>query len=146
MPHLSFPITADGLSVTALIGLIKSDTQAALSARKTLPPPVWVRALIDTGCDVTALAPDVFRQLGLLPFHSAATQTASGSARVQLYQVSLSIPALGGPVGLMLTVPDLVVSELTVTLANADALIGLDVVRQCLMVICGPGKQFTVEF
>jgi aspartyl protease len=146
MPHLSFPIDPDGLCLTALVGLTEPDTQTILSARKPIPAPIWVRALIDTGCDATALAPDVIRQLGIAPFHRTMSQTASGSVWVQLYRVSLSVPAPGGAVGPMLTVPDLVVTELTATLPDVDALIGMDVVRQCLIVIDGPGKQFLVSF
>jgi hypothetical protein len=146
MPHLSFPITADGFSLTVLIGLTKPDTQTLLNAGKPIPRPIWVRALIDTGSYATMLAPDVLRQLGVAVFRRTTTQTVSGTAPVQLYRVSLSVPGPAGPAGLMFTAPDLVVGELGVKPANADALIGLDVVRQCLMVVDGPGKQFTVAF
>ena len=45
-----------------------------------------------------------------------------------------------------IALPDLLVSELTVALPNIDALLGMDVLRQCLLVLDGPGQQFILGF
>ena len=82
--------------------------------------------MLDNGTDATAIAPHVFQTLGLKSGVSGRSQTAAG-------QVTLVLP-------------DLLVSELTATLPNIDALIGMDVLRQCLLVLDGPGQQFILGF
>jgi hypothetical protein len=36
------------------------------------------------------------------------------------------------------------VTEVSVTLQNVDVLVGLDVIKQCLLIIDGPGDRFTL--
>lgn len=143
MPHFSLPISADGLIVQSVFGLNGPATAARAHAGQPIPRPIVARALLDCGADATAIAPHVFRSLGVAPTSPGMSQTSSGMVRVKLYQISLSIV---GPGSLALTVPDLLVSELTVPLPNLDALIGMDVLRQCLFVMDGPGQQFILGF
>jgi hypothetical protein len=145
MPQLSFDLDADGMVVLAAIGL--SDPQSATMARskQPIPPPIRVRALLDSGTDRTAVAPHVFQRLGLAPLIYATAQTAGGAFQVNLYRVGLTIFGPSGDAGPVLALPDLLVSELTVAL-SFDALIGLDVLRECLLVLDGPGRRFILAF
>jgi hypothetical protein len=129
----------------ALIGLNGPDTSALVRAGQAIPRPVAARALIDPGSDRTAAASHVFQQLGLGPFIYGTSQTAGGSFQVNLYRVSLTISGSGATAGPTLVQPDLLVSELTVPLPF-DVLIGLDVLRECLLVLDGPGEQFILGF
>ena len=143
MPHFSMPISADGLIVQAVFGLHGPAVAALKHAGQPIPHPVAARAILDCGADATAVAPHVFQSLGAVPTSPGMSQTSSGMVRVKLYRISLSI---AGPVGLAFTLTDLLASELTAPLPNLDALIGMDVLRQCLFVMDGPGQQFILGF
>ena len=146
MPHVTIPLGADGMIVEAVFGLQGSQTAALLQAQQPIPRPQHIRSLIDCGTDTTAIASKVFQQLGLGPVARGSSQTAAGAVPVNLYRVSLTIAGPAGRAGPVLAIPDLLVSELTVPLANLDALIGMDVLRQCLLVLDGPGQQFIFGF
>ncbi len=142
MPHSSFPLDKDGMIVQAMFGLNGPDTAALVQAGQPVPRPVQVRALIDSGADATTVAPHVPQRLGLTPFISGTSQTASGSVPIDLYRMSLTISdPITGPI---LVYSDLVVAELTTALP-VDALIGLNVLRDCLLILDGPGKQFILS-
>jgi hypothetical protein len=145
MPHSKFVLHPDGMIVEAVVGLNGADTTALLQSGQAIPSPIQLRALIDSGADATAVAPDVFKRLGLAPLISASSQTAAGLVPVNLYRISLTIPDPAGGIRKGLTLPDLLVSELTASL-SVDVLIGLDVLRQCLLVLDGPGQQFILAF
>jgi predicted aspartyl protease len=106
---------------------------------------VAVRALIDTGTDTTAVAARVFQRLGLAPLITASSQTASGLVSVNLHRISLTISSPTQGAATALTIPDLLVSELTSPL-SVEALIGMDVLRQGLLVLDGPGQRFILGF
>jgi hypothetical protein len=145
MPHLNFGLLADGLVVDASVGLSAPQAAQWVQSGQPVPAAVRVRALIDTGSDRSAAAPHVFQQLGLAPLVYGLTHTAGGSFRVNLYRTGLTILNTGPSTGPGLLLTDLLVSELTVTLPF-DALIGMDVLRECLLVLDGPGQQFILGF
>jgi hypothetical protein len=142
MPHFTFPLSPDGPAVPGLVGLNDQASAALVQAGQPIPRPISVRALIDSATDLTAIAPRVAQQLGLLADKRAKTQTAGGSVQVNLYRISLSVSGPPGASGSLLVWPDLLVTELAVPLPNVDVLIGLDVLRQSLFVLNGPGGQF----
>ncbi len=110
-----------------------------------MPRGVAIRALIDTGCDLTAVSGQVFQRLPLTPEKTVPMQTAGGSAPVSLYRVSLGIYDPRSANAPSLIRPSLLVSQLAVALP-VDALIGMDVLGECLFVLDGPGKQFILGF
>jgi hypothetical protein len=142
MPYFTFPLSADGPVVQGLIGLNGFRTDLLVRAGQPVPRPVSVRALLDTGCDMTAIAPAVFQSLGLTPLYGTRTQTAGGSVNVNLYIVSLSVLSPSGSAGLFLVRPNLVVTELTAPLQNIDVLIGTDILNDCLFILNGRAGQF----
>jgi hypothetical protein len=146
MPHFSFPLSPDGLIVQAVFGLNGRDTATLVRTGQPIPRPVQVRALLDNGTDATAIAPHVFQRLGLTSRVSGSTQTAAGPVQVNVYRVSLTIAGPAGITGPVLALPELLASELAAALPNIDALIGMDVLRQCLLVLDGPGQQFLLGF
>jgi hypothetical protein len=146
MPHFTFPLSPDGMIVQAMFGLNGAATAALVQTGQPVARPIQVRSLLDNGTDATAIAPHVFQKLGLKSQVSGTSQTAAGQVTVNLYRVSLGITGPAGGTGSALVLPDLLVSELTATLPNIDALIGMDVLRQCLLVLDGPGQQFILGF
>jgi hypothetical protein len=146
MPQLNLPMTPAGMTAPAVVGLNDQDSAALVQAGRPIPRPVRVVALLDTAADLTAVPAPLVTSLGLAPLISGSTYTAGGPVAVGLYRVSLSIFGPAGAAGPMLVRPDLLVSELTVPLPNVDILVGLDVLRSCLLVQDGPGQQFIVAF
>lgn len=146
MPSLTFPVTVDGLAVSVLIGLDGNASHARLAKGQPILPPVKANGLLDTGCNVTAVAAPVLQQLALPQATTGTTQTAGGTVNVQLYSVSLSIYAANQPGLPTLVYPTLLVSELTTTLTNVDVLVGLDVLLGCRLFLDGPARQFTLDF
>jgi hypothetical protein len=105
-----------------------------------------VRALLDTGSTVTAVAPVVLRKLGATSKGQALTHTASGQSQVQLYHVSITILESSHAGGQAFTLPSVWATELSVTLPDADVLIGLNVLRHFETLLDGPGGAFSVDF
>jgi hypothetical protein len=147
MAQLTFAVTNAGLAVPVLIGLTRQAMITLIAAGQQVPAPVAARGLLDTGSDVTAVAPWILQQLALPVASTTSTHTASGPVNVKLYRVSVSItdPArsVGSP---WLTCADLLVTELATLLPDADVLIGLDVLLTCKLLLDGPGRLFTLEF
>jgi hypothetical protein len=145
MPHMTFALSSDGMIVPAEIALSAPEAQSTLLKGQQVPTPIRLRALIDTGADRTSVALHVFQQLGLAPLIPGFLHTAGGSFQVDLYRTSLTIFGPDGAAGPLLFLSDLLAAELTVPLAF-DALIGLDVLSECLLIMDGPGQRFTLAF
>ena len=145
MPQLSFPISPDGLVVSALVGLSQTAMADLVQAGKPVPRPLQVRALFDTGCDLTALTPQVVAALGLTPARQAKTQTAAGTQYVNVHKISLGIYPPAGGSGTPYLRPEFEVSGLVASLPF-DVLIGMDILREMLLILNGPDQQFTLAF
>jgi hypothetical protein len=146
MPHLTFSTSPDGPALPVRIGVDGKNMADLHATGQTIPPPLALRGLIDSGTDITCVAPWVLRQLGLVSAGSSSTQTAGGSVKVNLFDVSVTISGPAGKAGPMLVRDQLIVMELTQALPNIDALIGRDILNDCLFILDGPGKQFTLAF
>jgi hypothetical protein len=146
MAQLRFPVTKDGLVVPVWIGLSGRMTSALLTAGRQIAPPIQATGLLDTGTDVTAVAPWVLQQLAVPQAMMTSTQTVSGQVKVSLFEVSLSILDPNLTSSPWLTQSDILVMELPSVLPNVDVLIGLDVLLQTNLLLEGPARQFTLVF
>lgn len=147
MPHLTLPRGPDGFVVEVLIGLDGATTTSLHAAAQPIPPPLRLRGVLDTGTDKTSVAARVPQHFGLVSLGSAFTHTAAGQQTTAFYQVSLTISGPAGVAGPMLVLPTLTVTELGSTLPNnIEALIGADVLSDCLFISDGPGRQFILAF
>ncbi len=146
MPDLTFAVGPEGLSLPVLIGLDSTAAQVLVARGAAIPRPQLVRALVDTGSDLTAVSPQVLANLGAKAGRVARTYTAGGVVRTPTFYVSLSIPPPAGTPIPLLVVPRLRVTRLTFALPDLDVLIGLDVVLRYHLHIDGPGRTFTLSF
>src|SRR5262249_17539676 len=101
---------------------------------------------VDTGCNVTAVAPSILRQLGISIVLPAVTQTAGGAMSVNLFEISLTMSGTTGAAGPMFVRPTLLVMELMNPLPDVEVLVGMDVLAECITLIDGPARQFTLSF
>lgn len=147
MATLNFPIQSDGLICDVLIGLDGQTTAALAAAGQPIRAPILCRGLIDTGTDITCVNSAVLRRLGLnKPSVQATTQTVSGPAQVDLFEVSVNVLDLHHPSGPKLIFPTLRIMEPPQPLSNLDVLIGLDVLLTAHLFLDGPGRLFTLDF
>jgi hypothetical protein len=145
MPQLTFPIGPDGLIVDVLVNL---DAAALLPIRSSGQPrsPISGKGIIDTASNVTGVSPAILQQLGPLRKGSpTSTQALGGPVPVQLYWVSLHIRDAKRPNLPMFTLPSLLVMDLPPTVPH-DALIGLDVLLNCTLIVDGRAGRFTIDF
>lgn len=147
MASLTFAVTPAGLEVPVWVWLTRQAAIDLAVAGQQVPAPIRARGLLDTGSDLTAVAPWILQQLAAVVVRTTTTHTASGQVGVNLYEVSLTITDPTQPTGSpSLTRRDLTVSELTAHLPDADVLIGMDVILSCKLLVDGPARQFTLEF
>jgi hypothetical protein len=146
MPHLTFPINPDGLTLTVLIAPGRTRMLALQATGQAIPAPSSVRAVIDSASDLCCVSLPVLNALSLPPQGTAKTYTAGGSVTTRTYRVSLSIFGPAGTSGPMLTVPELAVAELRHTAPGLDVLIGMNLLADCLLIVDGPGGRFTLSF
>jgi hypothetical protein len=144
--QLTFPISPDGLVLDVHISWTAPMLQARPSLGQSFPPIATVRALIDTGADATSVAPRVLAYLGLGSTGQVQMTTASGTVMVDRYQISLSIFGLLGVGGPALVRPTWNVTSFSQPLTGIEALIGLDLIRQIVLKVDGPGGTFTLDF
>lgn len=147
MATLTFPIQPDGLSCDVLIGLDGKATTALVAAGQAVLAPVLCRGFIDTGTDMTCVAPAVLRRLGLtVPVAKSKTRTTTGSTPVDLFEVSVNVLDLRNPSGPKLILPVVMVMEIPAPFPILDVLIGLDVLLTARLFLDGPGRRFTLDF
>ncbi len=145
MPQLTFPITSVGLCVDVKVNLDGATLGALHSAGRPMPASIQVKGLIDTGSDVSAVAPSILQQLAV-PVHSQRTTLGiGGNMLVRLFNAALFIFDSHQYHLPWLAQPNLLVMELPSGLPF-EVLIGMDVLLSCKMVADGPVRQFMLEF
>jgi hypothetical protein len=145
MPGLIFPFGPDGLLLPALLGLAGPAMQALQAHGAVLPVPVQVRGMVDSGTTVTAVAPWVLSTLQAVRGPATQTRTAAGAVNVHFYQISFTIYTLASG-GAVLSRADWTVTNLHHNLDDIDVLFGLDLLREVVLNVDGPGGSFTLTF
>jgi hypothetical protein len=145
------PVWADGPLVPVEVTLPWANLQALRAAASPVPAPVTIQALIDTGADVTVLDPAVLAPLiaaGLQPsrFVFVNSPAVGGMAPTTEYFVGLTVAPVAGQPRSGLVLRNHPVVERAVGTLGYQALIGRDVLDQCVLVYDGPGRRVTVAF
>lgn len=148
MPQLTGPLLADGALVTILIGLDRAAVQQLRLALQPIPQPKQLRALVDSGAEVTCLDSQVIRSLGLAwsgptPVNVPAI---SGLMIASLYRAGVTILHATGQPALSFVVADLAVCELALGALGYEALLGRDVLDQLRFIYDGLARTFTLEW
>jgi predicted aspartyl protease len=147
VPHFTLQFQAGGPLLQLFVGTSGPRQQALQQAGQTIPQPVLITALVDTGASTTAIDPSVVQALGLQPTGSMLILTPStGSTPVQAntYDVALVIPL--GASAMTFTIHALQIFESTLSVQGIKALIGRDVLSNCLLVYDGRSNFFSIAF
>ena len=146
MPHLTLPITPTGPLLDFICGLSTPRTDALQKAGLSVPAPIRVRGLVDTGASITGVDPQILRSLGAVstgtvPLHTPSTKSAAPHIANQ-FDVSITL------VHPMITRTWFAIPVIESELAHQgiQALIGRDILSFCLMTYDGQAGTFCVGF
>lgn len=146
MPHFTLQIGPGGPLLTAFVGVSHPRAAALQAANQPIPQPVQISALVDTGASCTCIDPSVLQQLKLTPTGSVSINTpTTGNTphATQAYDVALIIPA---PKGTPLVLKAIQVVECDLDAQGFQALIGRDILSECVLAYNGDMGFFTVAF
>ena len=136
-----------GPIITAFVGVSIPRRDALKAANQQVPTPVQMRALLDTGASGTCIDPSVLTALALTPTGTALVNTPTTGTTPQttdLYDVAIMIPGPPGATPLFSQTLPVMASELLVA-QGFHALIGRDILSQCVFVYNGSGF-FTLSY
>lgn len=95
MPILTAQIGPDGPIVNIMIGISRPRMDAMKALGQNIPPPIEIRALIDTGASCTVIDNTIINNLGLVPTGTAPIHTPSTGTSPHIcnqYDISIAIP------------------------------------------------------
>ena len=145
MAHLTVMFGSDGPAIDLAVA-VSGSWQRQLSAQgAVVPSPLTVRALIDTGADLSVVHPHVLQQLGVQPTGSIRIRrpgTGAGFRAASLSRVQLSI---GGPSRGARWISTRVAGVAPST-PIVLALIGRDVLEHCTLFYNGPRGELTLSW
>lgn len=148
MPIVTGTIDHHGPVIDVLVAVSKARRGLLLRNQMSVPEPVPVRVLIDTGSSHTLFSPQIFHRLGLTPVGKEMLLTPSTPADqphpCDVYFVSLFVVANGFPhefgdrrvVGADCFGPR----------DDLQGLIGRDMLARCNMWYLGRDRAFTLNF
>ncbi len=145
MPHFTLQFQAGAPQVAFYIGVSQPREQALKNAGVTVPQPIVIHGLVDTGASNTAVDPVIIQQLGLSPTGSMSIFTPSTGetpAQANTFDVSIRIPVAT----MTFSVGALQVFESALSVQGIQALIGRDVLANRLMVYDGRANIFSLAF
>jgi len=147
VPHFTLQISSEGPTLNASVGVSQPRAAALKNAGQPIPKLMSVRALVDTGASCTCIDPSILTELNLTPTGVVSLNTPSTGTKPQQadqFDVSLFIPAPSGLPLFIHTMP-VVASELLAA-QGFHALLGRDVLSQCLFAYNGEFGVFTLAF
>ncbi len=130
-----------GLLLQIVISQPDALTASLVGKNEPVPSSEAGVALIDTGASISCVHEPVALALGLQPTGTMMLGGAAGSKEHNQYQVKASFP--GSPL------PDLELNVVGVNLEgqnNKIALVGMDILHQCVLIYNGPQGSFTLAF
>ena len=145
MPHMSIPFSGGSPMIDLFVGVSSQRRKALEAAQQPIPKFQKARALIDTGASGTCIDPSILSPLGLTATGAIAIHTPSTSGKPHIcdqFDVALGIDHPKDPM-IVLTIP-VVSTPLSAT--RIQALIGRDVLQECLFIYDGISGTFTLAF
>ena len=146
MPYFTRPIDPQkGLILNAIVGVSKARLDTLQSLGETVPDPLVVEGLVDTGASRTCISPEIVAPLDITPGEPVVVHTPSGSKEMDTYDVSLLIFSSNEEPPFRIPNLQIIVSE-DLRQQNIECLIGLDVLSKCLLSYDGKAGLYTLAF
>jgi hypothetical protein len=148
MPYLNGPILPRGAVVNLRIEVSAPRALVLRNAGQTLPPPVNLRGLIDTGADVTCIdinhVPFLAQQI---PAVALVGAPAGGWTIGLQYDASLTVLHPQGGRRANLTLSSIPIVDLALApFLGYEAVVGRDVLERCLLIYEGQTSRFTLGY
>ena len=134
--------------VVAFIGVSDARRNALIAANLPVPNPIQIQGMIDTGAGAMCVDPAVLSQLGLTPTGSTLVNTPTTGtqpAQANTYDISLRIPSAASQPALVHHTLPVIESSLLVA-QGFHALIGISVLRGCLLTVDGQNGLFSLAY
>ena len=145
MPHLNIQIGPLGPVMDVVASVSQPRSQALVVAGQSVPTPIVIRALVDTGASCTCIDPNILVSLGLSPTGSVSVHTPStGNQAVNQDQYDVSLTFLHSKLSFNIASIPVVASNLQIQ--GIDALLGRDILNDFLLVFDGQLGVFTIGF
>jgi hypothetical protein len=149
MAILNLPLDQGHCNLKAFIGLRESAAVSLAAAGIPGPAPVAVRAMIDTGADITCIDPAIALTLGLIITGRIRTNVPHGQPdgeESDTCKVSLTIKHSGDNAADDLYRPVWTVASLPIAHIGTDVLIGNDLLDECDFHRDGPAGMFWLGY
>ncbi len=149
MPHFTITLSPNGPLVNAAISVSKVRSDALQLEKRPIPPPVNVRALIDTGASGSCIDPSIRTQLGLTPTgttkaHSPGTKK-DAPHDVDQFDVGIFIPGLTAT-SRAFYIPTVQVMEFDLDHQGFQVILGRDILTSCVLIYEGQAGLFTLTY
>ena len=148
MPVLTGRLGADGALVEVLVSWSQSGALSLRAALRPVPPAMNLRALLDTGAEMSCVDVSIIQALSL-PLHGMTPvnlPVMGGLTIGAQHEAGLTIVHPSGNPVLNLLVSDLVMIELPLRALGYQALIGRDVLAECHFQYHGPKGKFRLSY
>jgi predicted aspartyl protease len=145
MPHFTVTIGSDGPVVDMAVVVGRARQRRLAIQGSPEPSPSTIRALIDTGSDLSVVHPQVLQQLGVQATGSVRIRRPGGGNGFRLattFDIQLSIGGVH-PATRWISRQVVGVAPSTPTIL---ALIGRDVLEHCTLFYNGPRSELTLSY
>lgn len=144
-------IRVEGAVVDVSVGLTAANMQTLRAAGQPIPQPISLRAMIDTGAEVTCVDTGALASLlavGLSPSRIilANLPASVGLNATREYFVTLSVINPVNTPRSDLVLRNHPIIEQPLRQLGYEALLGRDVLEHCMLVYDGPGRSVTLAF
>jgi hypothetical protein len=146
MPHLSLPISAGGPIVEFFVGVSVPRANALRATGAPVPNPVLVRGLIDTGASCTSVDPSILNSLNLSPTGTIPVHTPSTVSGQPHLANQFDISVIFHHPKLTWQFHAIAVIQSELAHQGYQALIGRDILANCLFTYDGQGQFFCLSF
>jgi hypothetical protein len=145
VPHLTRSLSNREAIVQLVVGVSTTRAATLRAGGQPLPPPVVVRALIDTGASGTVVHEPSIAPLGLQPAGIANVHTPStAGVSVPRFKYDVGLAVLDQRANFIIGNRPVVATGLSGT--GIEALIGCVVLANCLFLYDGAAQTFTLAF
>jgi hypothetical protein len=144
MPHFTVTIGSDGPVIDVAVTIGRSWQSELTKMGAPVPPPLTLRALIDTGADLSVIHPQILRQLRVNRAGSVQIRRpgyGSGFHLAAISEIQISIGGLS-PGAHWISTRAIGVTPSTPTVL---ALIGRDILEHCTLFDNGPRGELTLS-
>jgi hypothetical protein len=149
VPHLTIALDPiSGPAVPLGVAISQARRDALMKAGREIPPVSSIRALVDTGASCTCIDPAVVAALDLPARGTVSVHTPSTGSIPHIadeYEVSLVLPGAGTH-HVPLTIDAVPVIATDLAVQGIHAIIGRDVLQDCILIYNGTVGEFTLAF